>query len=99
MSIRTDKLLITSDFYSIQGEGISSGIPSYFVRLGVCNLSCGMSRKWFNELVKMNKDLPEEKKHELEIRIEGQEKLMKEMKHSNEKLAKDNKKMNEQMKE
>jgi len=62
MSIRTDKLLITSDFYSIQGEGISSGIPSYFVRLGVCNLSCGMSRKWFNELVKMNKDLPEEKK-------------------------------------
>jgi organic radical activating enzyme len=62
MSIRTDKLLITSDFYSVQGEGISSGIPSYFVRLGVCNLSCGMSRKWFNELVKANKDLPEGEK-------------------------------------
>ena len=62
MSIRTDKLLITSDFYSVQGEGISSGIPSYFVRLGVCNLSCGMSRKWFNELVKMHKDLPEGEK-------------------------------------
>lgn len=38
MSIRTDKLLISSDFYSIQGEGISSGIPSYFVRLSQCNL-------------------------------------------------------------
>ena len=62
MSIRTDKLLITSDFYSIQGEGISSGIPAYFIRLGVCNLSCGMSRKWFNELVKMHKDLPEGEK-------------------------------------
>jgi organic radical activating enzyme len=62
MSIRTDKLLVTSDFYTVQGEGISSGIPAYFIRLGVCNLSCGMSRKWFNELVKMHKDLPEGEK-------------------------------------
>ena len=52
MSIRTDKLLISSDFYSVQGEGISSGIPSYFVRLGVCNLSCGMSRKQLNAITK-----------------------------------------------
>jgi 7-carboxy-7-deazaguanine synthase len=52
MSIKTDKLLISSDFYSIQGEGKSSGIPSYFVRLGVCNLSCGMSRKQLNEITK-----------------------------------------------
>jgi 7-carboxy-7-deazaguanine synthase len=42
--IDPNKLLISSDFYTIQGEGISSGIPSYFVRLGVCNLTCGMSR-------------------------------------------------------
>jgi organic radical activating enzyme len=46
------KLLISSDFYSIQGEGISSGIPSYFVRLGICNLTCGMSRAFTNQLMK-----------------------------------------------
>jgi organic radical activating enzyme len=50
--IDPNKLLISSDFYSIQGEGISSGIPSYFVRLGVCNLTCGMSRKFTNALLK-----------------------------------------------
>jgi organic radical activating enzyme len=60
--IDPNKLLITSDFYSVQGEGISSGIPSYFVRLGICNLSCGMSKKWFNELVKKNAELPEDQK-------------------------------------
>jgi organic radical activating enzyme len=46
------KLLISSDFYSVQGEGISSGVPSYFVRLGICNLTCGMSRKYANALEK-----------------------------------------------
>ena len=46
------KLLISSDFYSVQGEGISSGVPSYFVRLGICNLTCGMSRAFANKLAK-----------------------------------------------
>ena len=46
------KLLISSDFYSVQGEGISSGVPSYFVRLGICNLTCGMSRQFTNQLAK-----------------------------------------------
>jgi 7-carboxy-7-deazaguanine synthase len=46
------KLLISSDFYTVQGEGISSGIPSYFVRLGICNLTCGMSRAFTNQLLK-----------------------------------------------
>jgi organic radical activating enzyme len=46
------KLLISSDFYSVQGEGISSGVPSYFVRLGICNLTCGMSRAFTNQLMK-----------------------------------------------
>jgi organic radical activating enzyme len=50
--IDSNKLLISSDFYSVQGEGISSGIPSYFVRLGICNLTCGMSRAFTNKLLK-----------------------------------------------
>jgi len=49
------KLLISSDFYSVQGEGISSGVPSYFVRLGICNLTCGMSRAFTNMLAKEQK--------------------------------------------
>lgn len=36
-----DKYLIISEkFYSIQGEGITSGIPSVFIRLAGCNLLC-----------------------------------------------------------
>ena len=53
--IDPNKLLISSDFYSIQGEGISCGIPSYFVRLGICNLTCGMSRAFTNMLAKEQK--------------------------------------------
>jgi 7-carboxy-7-deazaguanine synthase len=53
--IDPNKLLISSDFYSIQGEGISSGVPSYFVRLGICNLTCGMSRAFANMLAKEQK--------------------------------------------
>jgi organic radical activating enzyme len=53
--IDSNKLLISSDFYTIQGEGISSGIPSYFVRLGICNLTCGMSRAFANMLAKEQK--------------------------------------------
>ena len=50
--IDPSKLLISSDFYTVQGEGISCGIPSYFVRLGICNLTCGMSRAFTNKLLK-----------------------------------------------
>jgi organic radical activating enzyme len=50
--IDPNKLLISSDFYTVQGEGISSGIPAYFVRLGICNLTCGMSRAFTNNLMK-----------------------------------------------
>lgn len=50
-----DTLLISSDFYSVQGEGKSSGVPSYFVRLGLCNLNCGMSQLFTNSLLKERK--------------------------------------------
>lgn len=32
---------ISEDFYSIQGEGVTSGYPAYFIRLRNCNLMCG----------------------------------------------------------
>jgi 7-carboxy-7-deazaguanine synthase len=36
-----NKLTISEVFSSIQGEGVSTGIPSVFVRLTGCNLTCG----------------------------------------------------------
>lgn len=38
-----DSLRISEDFYTIQGEGFSTGVPAYFVRLRDCNLTCGAS--------------------------------------------------------
>jgi organic radical activating enzyme len=35
------KVSISEVFYSIQGEGPTTGYPSVFVRLGGCNLMCG----------------------------------------------------------
>ena len=35
------KIYLAENFYSIQGEGISSGIPAYFIRLSGCNFMCG----------------------------------------------------------
>jgi 7-carboxy-7-deazaguanine synthase len=34
-------LNISEDFYSVQGEGNTSGVPAYFIRLKACNLMCG----------------------------------------------------------
>jgi 7-carboxy-7-deazaguanine synthase len=54
-----NKLLISEHFYSVQGEGISSGVPSYFVRLTHCNLSCGATMKLVNEFKKdQRNDIP-----------------------------------------
>lgn len=68
--IDSNKLLISSDFYSIQGEGISTGIPSYFIRLGLCNLNCGMSRKFTNELFK-SKSLEDGEIFKGDLELEG----------------------------
>jgi 7-carboxy-7-deazaguanine synthase len=69
-AINPNKLLISSDFYSVQGEGISSGIPSYFVRLGICNLTCGMSRKFANQLMK-DKSLEDGEIFKGDLELEG----------------------------
>lgn len=34
-------LRISEMFYSIQGEGITTGIPAFFIRFSACNLLCG----------------------------------------------------------
>jgi len=70
MSIKSDKLLISSDFFSCQGEGISSGVPSYFVRLGLCNLNCGMSRAFTNKLLK-EKSLEDGEVFKGDLELEG----------------------------
>lgn len=68
--IDPNKLLISSDFYSVQGEGISSGVPSYFVRLGTCNLTCGMSRLFTNKLMK-EKSLEDGEIFKGDLELEG----------------------------
>lgn len=38
--MKQDSLIVAETFYSIQGEGVSMGIPAVFLRLGGCNLLC-----------------------------------------------------------
>ena len=37
----SNTLHISEDFYSVQGEGHTTGYPAYFIRLAGCNLMCG----------------------------------------------------------
>ncbi len=68
--IDPNKLLISSDFYSVQGEGKSVGVPSYFVRLGLCNLTCGMSRLFANQILK-DKSLQDGEVIKGDLELEG----------------------------
>ena len=38
---RSDQIAVSEYFYSLQGEGITMGIPAFFIRLTGCNLMCG----------------------------------------------------------
>lgn len=40
MSAASDGLVVAEIFYSIQGEGVTTGVPALFLRLGGCNLEC-----------------------------------------------------------
>lgn len=50
--ILKDKLLVSEKFFSIQGEGKTSGVPAYFIRLSQCDLQCGSSIKYLNQIKK-----------------------------------------------
>lgn len=56
--ILPDKLLVSERFYSVQGEGKTSGVPAYFIRLSQCNLTCGSSIKYIN-LIKKGDIVPD----------------------------------------
>lgn len=45
---KPDKLKISGDgvFATLQGEGVTSGEPSVFIRLQFCNLQCGKNGGW-----------------------------------------------------
>ena len=59
--ILPNKLLVSEKFLSIQGEGKTSGVPAYFIRLSQCNLTCGSSIRYINKIKKgeINPDLNE----------------------------------------
>jgi organic radical activating enzyme len=68
--IDPNKLLISSDFYSVQGEGRSTGVPSYFIRLGLCNLTCGMSSRYLKALINA-KELEDGEIFKGDLELEG----------------------------
>ena len=47
-------LFVSEAFYSIQGEGITQGKPSYFIRLSGCNLECGSTQENISKARKEN---------------------------------------------
>ena len=49
-------LNLAEDFYSVQCEGASTGIPSYFIRLAGCNLLCGNPVGGVNGSLKQSHD-------------------------------------------
>lgn len=41
---KVNGLKVSNQFFSIQGEGRYTGVPSFFLRLTACNLLCGLKR-------------------------------------------------------
>jgi len=43
-----DRYLVNELFYSLQGEGVRAGAPSFFLRLAKCNLACKVETHGFD---------------------------------------------------
>jgi organic radical activating enzyme len=43
-----DRYLVNEIFYSLQGEGVRAGTPSFFLRLAKCNLACKVETHGFD---------------------------------------------------
>lgn len=54
--MKDTKLNLSVGFYSVQGEGPTTGVPSYFIRLKNCNLSCGISKQMMRDIRKAGEE-------------------------------------------
>lgn len=62
-----DKLLVTSMFMTLQGEGPLAGRPAFFIRLAYCNLNCSFCDTFFDH---GDWYTPDALRQEIDLRIE-----------------------------
>lgn len=48
-NVPTDRLFVTSMFFTLQGEGPYAGKPALFIRLAKCNLTCSFCDTFFDD--------------------------------------------------